>query len=94
MHFVVTCLDKQDALEVRTSNRDAHLAFLAENNASIPVAGPLLDDNGGMIGSCLICEAESREAIEAVLANDPYAKADLFQSVDIKPWKWVVGAPK
>ncbi len=92
MHFIVTCLDKDGALEIRKANRDAHLAFAAANGGSIQVGGPLLSDDGAMIGSCLICEADDKAALEALLADDPYAKAGLFQSVDIKPWKWVIGA--
>lgn len=93
MHFVVTCLDKDGGLEIRKANREAHLAFVKENSASIPVAGPLLDDEGTMMGSTLICEAEDKAALEAMLANDPYAKAGLFKDVTIRGWKWVIGAP-
>jgi uncharacterized protein YciI len=28
-----------------------------------------------------------------VLARDPYRAAELFQSIEIRPWRWVVGAP-
>lgn len=93
MHFVVTCLDKQDSIEIRKANREEHLAFANENTDIICVGGPLLDDDGGMIGSCLICEAEDKASLETFLAQDPYAKAGLFQSVTIQPWKWVLGAP-
>ncbi|WP_319531541.1 YciI family protein [uncultured Cohaesibacter sp.] len=93
MHFVVTCLDKDGGLETRKANREAHLAYLGEHSASILVAGPLLDDEGSMMGSSLICEAEDKAALEAILAKDPYAKAGLFKDVSIRGWKWVVGAP-
>lgn len=92
MHFIVTCLDKEGALEVRKANRDAHLAFAANNAASIQIGGPLLNDDGDMIGSCLICQANDLASLKSMLAEDPYAKAGLFQSIDIKPWKWVIGA--
>jgi uncharacterized protein YciI len=26
--------------------------------------------------------------------NDPYAKAGLFASVEIKPWKWLIKNPE
>ncbi|WP_350335647.1 YciI family protein [Coralliovum pocilloporae] len=89
MHFVVTALDKDGALDVRKANRDAHLAFLADNAVKVKIAGPLLEGDN-MIGSLLIVEADSREAVEAMLAEDPYAKADLFQDVTIRSWKWAV----
>lgn len=94
MHFIVTCLDKDGAIEIRKANRDAHLAFVKANSSSILIGGPLLSDEGGMIGSHLIAEADDQASLEALLAEDPYAKAELFQSVTIHPWKWVVGAPE
>jgi len=93
MHFIVTCHDKDGALEARMANREAHLAFIKANEATVKIAGPLLSDEGAMIGSHLICEAEDKAALEAVLAEDPYAKAGLFQSSTILAWKWAIGAP-
>ncbi|HUG61797.1 MAG TPA: YciI family protein [Methylomirabilota bacterium] len=94
MMFAVTCFDKPDHASVRTANRPAHLEYLKANAASIRIAGPLLtDDGGGMVGSLLLVEAPDRAAAEAVLSDDPYAKAGLFASTDIRPWRWVIGAP-
>jgi uncharacterized protein YciI len=88
--FVLICRDKPGHLEVRKANRDAHLAYLAETGI-VRLAGPLLDDAGGMIGSMLAIEAADRAAAEAFAAADPYAKAGLFASVEIMAWKKVVG---
>ena len=93
MHFIVTSLDKDGALDIRMANREAHLAFIKDNRATIQIAGPLLSDEGNMVGSHLICEADNRAALEAILAEDPYAKAGLFQSVTVQAWKWAIGAP-
>ncbi|WP_237155180.1 YciI family protein [Oryzibacter oryziterrae] len=95
MHFIVSCTDKPDHMAVRLENRPAHVEFLKANASSIPVAGPYISIDGtAMLGSMLIIEAESVEAVEAILAQDPYAKAGLFEAVSIKPWKWVIGAPQ
>jgi uncharacterized protein YciI len=94
MHFVAICLDKPGGQSLRLANRGAHLDYLRENSKSIPVCGPLLSDDGqGMIGSLLILFADNREAAEKILAEDPYRKAGLFGSVELRPWRWVVGAP-
>ena len=93
MYFIVTCLDKDGALDIRKETRDEHLAFAHANAATIKVGGPLLSDDGDMIGSLLIAEADDKATLETFLAKDPYAKAGLFQSVTIQPWKWVLGAP-
>jgi len=54
-------------------------------------AGPFLDDADAMIGSLLILDVADRaEAVEWG-ANDPYAKAGLFESVQLFRWKKVVG---
>jgi uncharacterized protein YciI len=92
--FVAICIDKPDSLELRLSSRAAHLDYLRLNAQSIKTCGPFLEDDGStMNGSMLIVEAGDREAAEAILARDPYRIAGLFQSVDIRPWRWVIGAP-
>jgi uncharacterized protein YciI len=45
-----------------------------------------------MVGSTLIMEFNDRTEAESWAAADPYAKASLFQSVDIRPWKKVFPA--
>ena len=47
------------------------------------------EDGEAMIGSVLIIEAADRAEAEAFAAGDPYAKAGLFESVTIKPFKKV-----
>lgn len=90
MHFVFYGKDKENSLHVRTENRPAHVEWLQSN--PIPIAGPLLDENEDMCGSMVICEAADQAAAEALFATDPYARAGLFASFEIKPWKWVIGA--
>jgi uncharacterized protein len=91
-HFILTCLDKPGALDVRLANRPAHLAYLEAQSAVLRVAGPLLDDAGSPIGSLLIVETDDRDGAAAFAADDPYAAADLFESVTIRPWRLAVGS--
>lgn len=94
MYFTVYCIDKPDSLELRMANREAHLAYLSESG-TVPVAGPLLDgDEGSPMGSLLIIEAKDLAAAREWAAGDPYNKAGVFQSVEVRPWKWVIGAPE
>lgn len=93
MHFVITCVDKPGALEVRKANRDAHLAYLQSVSSQIIAAGPTLSDDGeSMTGSVLILDFADEAAAEAFAAGDPYAQAGLFESVTIKPWRKVYPA--
>jgi uncharacterized protein YciI len=90
--FVLTCLDKPDALALRLSTREAHLAFIAANRLAIQAAGPFLNDAGDMCGSMLIIDAADQEAAAKIAAADPYAEAGLFESVTLRPWRMAVGA--
>ena len=94
MFFVAICIDKPGSEELRLSNRVAHLDFLRLNSEQIKVCGPFIsEDSTTMNGSLLIIEAENKKAVETLLARDPYQEAKLFQSVDIRPWRWVIGSP-
>jgi uncharacterized protein YciI len=53
-------------------------------------AGPLLDDAGEMIGSLVILEVQDMAAAQVWADNDPYAKAGLFDSVELIEWKKVI----
>ncbi|MFN6984022.1 MAG: YciI family protein [Rhizobium oryzihabitans] len=44
-------------------------------------------------GSLVIVEAADIEAAKALADADPYAKAGLFESVDVKPYNWVFNNP-
>lgn len=90
MRVALICLDKPGHLEMRKANRDAHLAYLAETGV-VEMAGPFLDAEGGMCGSLLVLEVADLAAAQDWAANDPYAKAGLFASVDVREWKKVVG---
>lgn len=90
MHFVIHCVDKPDQGEVRAANRAAHLDHLAVHAGKILAAGPLQNDDGSaMIGSLLIMDFNDRAAAEQFCEDDPYARAGLFQSVTVTPWKQV-----
>jgi len=90
MLYAIICLDKPGSLEVRKANREAHLAHIKGADGAIVQAGPFLDGAGEMCGSLLIYEGDEAGA-RAWAEADPYARAGLFQSVDIRAWKKVVG---
>lgn len=90
MPYTLICLDKPGALAIRKSNREAHLAYIAETGV-VEQAGPFLDPDAQMIGSLLILNVETEEAAAEWAANDPYAKADLFDSVQVMHWNRVIG---
>ncbi len=94
MLFALLCTDKADSLDLRMSSRPAHVAFLNGLGDHLKLAGPFTDDAGSPTGSLVVIEAENRAAAQAIAAQDPYAIAGLFSSVEIKPWKWALKNPE
>jgi uncharacterized protein len=88
--FVLHCLDYPGTLDVRLANRAAHLDHARSLGSQLRLAGPLLDDAGSPIGSLIIIDVADRHAAEGFATNDPYAKAGLFQSVNIWPFRYVL----
>ena len=70
------------------------MTFLKGSAERLKVAGPTTSEDGSaMTGSMLVIEAESQADAEAWAAGDPYAKAGLFESVVVRPWRWTFGNP-
>jgi uncharacterized protein YciI len=89
--FVLTCLDHPGVLDRRLATRDAHLAYIAEHGAAVKLGGPLLDADGQPNGSLIILEVEDMAAAEAFANKDPYRRANVFERVEIRPFKVTVG---
>lgn len=90
MLIALIARDRPGALEVRKANRDAHLAYIEETGV-VSQAGPLLDDAGDMCGSLVILDVADMAAAQGWADGDPYAAAGLFASVELIPWKKVIG---
>jgi len=86
MLFVITAIDKEGALPLRMATREAHFAYVRETGV-LKLGGPFLDKNGDMAGSMMIIDMADLSAARGWAENDPYAKAGLFQSSDVRPWK-------
>lgn len=82
--------DKTGALPIRMENRPAHVEYLGSTDM-VHLAGPLIAPEGGMIGSMIVLDVPDMTAAEEWAANDPYAKAGLFESVTLTEWKKVIG---
>ena len=89
--YTVSCRDKPDGFDLRARTRDAHLAYLAGLGAAVRLGGPWLDGEGRSVGSLLVVEADDLPAAQALADADPYARAGLFGSVTVEPWRLVVG---
>lgn len=94
MLFALLCSDKPNSVGLRMKVRPEHLAYLEGLGGAMKAAGPFLTDDGQPTGSLVIIEAADRKSAEAIAANDPYAKAGLFASVEIRAWRWALNNPE
>lgn len=73
MRFVVVFDDSPDMAEVRRRLEPAHLAFLDQHHAEIPMAGGLRDEHGGpYVGGLWVFEVASRSRAIELIEADPY----------------------
>lgn len=87
MHFIVHCIDHDDALPLRLAHYDAHKAYLAAAEVRTVISGPLTADDGEtMKGSCFLLEADTKEAVVAFNRNDPFNEVGLWKQVSIHPF--------
>jgi uncharacterized protein YciI len=95
MLFAFLCKDKPGHLQLRLDVRPDHVAFLNGLNqaGTLKFAGPLLDDENKPNGSIVVVEAADKAEAAAISAQDPYAKAGLFESVEVRGWTWVFNNP-
>ncbi len=93
MLFFIYSPDKADHWNVRQETRPDHIEFLKKYWGNLVCAGPTLSDDGEIMdGSVLIVYFPDKAAVEAFVNEDPYKKADLFESTTIKSFKQVAPA--
>jgi uncharacterized protein YciI len=96
--FAIFATDKPDHEPVRSEIRPWHREYLREphpHRVVVRLGGPTLSScEGTMNGTLLVVEADSLSEAEAFFADDPYARAGLFERVEIRPWSWGLGNPQ
>jgi uncharacterized protein len=91
MHYLIMAYDATDekALKRRLAAREEHLASIGklktEDKALYGAA--LLDDSGNMIGSMLVVNFPSEDALRQYLASEPYITGHVWVQVEVKPCK-------
>lgn len=81
----------QDADKVNAT-RPAHRAYLTSLHEAgkLVASGPFIDNYGALI----VYEADTREAAEDLMRNDPFHAAGIFVTWTLRPWKCVFGNPQ
>ena len=91
MQFVVTGYDGNDekAMERRLSVREEHMKLVdtMKNEGKHLFAVALLNENEKMIGSVLIVDFPTREALDGWLKIEPYVVGDVWRRIEITPCK-------
>lgn len=88
MKFIALFEDAPGKSDLRGQHMSRHLKFLEENAETILAAGPLFDGSTGAGGLWLL-EAETPEAVQALVETDPFWSTGLRQSVTIRQWRQV-----
>jgi len=77
------------AADIRRRHMPDHLSFLDKHAGQIKAAGPLRAASGDPAGGLWVVEAESCEAVGALVKEDPFWPTGLRQSVRILVWSQV-----
>jgi uncharacterized protein YciI len=85
MPFFVICLDRPDTAEKRSEMRLAHLEYVDRHLKRFLFGGPLLADHGDLrTGMVFMLNFQTRAQAEAFMAEEPYTKSGVFESVVIR----------
>lgn len=88
MPYVIQTRYKADTGDLHAQSRAAHLEYLKLNLGSLLAAGGLIeDDASGGLGGVIILDTDDRDVAERFIANDPFSKAGLFESVTVTRWR-------
>jgi len=90
MIYVLLFEDNEEHADKRPLHMNEHLDFLQKNANKIAAAGPLVDANDGhAAGGLWIVEADSREAVQALIESDPFWPTGLRKSIHVLKWNQV-----
>lgn len=90
MIYAVLFDDNEDCAEMRTRHMSDHLAFLERNSDRISAAGPLRDTQADApAGGLWLVEADSPQAVRALVETDPFWPTGLRKSVHVLQWTQV-----
>jgi len=87
MLFAVIFRDRPGQGPLRQQWLDAHIRWVDAHSTTVRVAGSLRRDPDEVpIGGLWIVEAESKQAVDALLRTDPFWTAGLREGVEILHW--------
>ncbi|MBL4891296.1 MAG: hypothetical protein JKX91_05635 [Rhizobiaceae bacterium] len=90
MYFAVMTKYNPDADDKRKSLYPEHSAHLIAqpDGIAIRISGPFLGENGKPVGSLLIIEAGTIEAVRNYINDDPYIAAGVWTGFSVNEYDW------
>ena len=98
MLYAIISQDVANSLQKRLSARAEHIErlLLLKEQGRLILAGPhpAIDNEdpgpAGFTGSLIVAEFDSLEEAQTWADNDPYIKAGVYDTVNVKPFKQVL----
>ena len=88
MPYAIITKDKPNSLALRERVRAEHLEYLTLHQARLLAAGAQTDDEGaGGYGGVILLDTEDRAEAERFIHEDPFAKAGLFDMIQVTRWR-------
>ncbi|MDB4902415.1 MAG: hypothetical protein JWQ63_1696 [Mucilaginibacter sp.] len=89
--YLITAYDYTDtgALQRRMNVRPHHLDGVKElkEKGNYIVGGAILNDEEKMIGTVMLLQFETEDALDSWKQSEPYITQKIWESVDIKPFR-------
>ncbi|QGY00851.1 hypothetical protein MMSR116_02220 [Methylobacterium mesophilicum SR1.6/6] len=91
MQYVIVARDAPSALERRLAARGTHMEGIRARKqvGEIVDGGAILDEDGHMVGSIVMCEFPDRASLDAYLADEIYAREKIWDDIQIYPFRRV-----
>jgi hypothetical protein len=89
--FLILGHGKPGMTAVHDELRDEYRRYLSAGGFDdrLIACGPLLSDDGsGWAGTAILAELPGRTSAEAILADSPYARAGLYDHIEVHSWQF------
>ena len=89
--FLIIGHGKPGSSATRDRLLEAHRSYFIDNHYQerFIARGPLRsDDDADWVGSAMLIELPARAAVEAMLADEPYVRNGLYDSIEIHDWRF------
>jgi len=92
-YYAIYASDSADGTRLRKENHDAHMQHIGKHMSKLMLAGPCPPmDGADREASFLLIEAADAAEARAVLEQDPFYAAGVWDNVIVREFNPVVGA--